>query len=503
MFAFDRTTSALESVAAVDLGSNSFHLIVAQLNNQELAVIDRLRESVRLGAGLDANKQLTPDAQDRALACLERFGQRVGKLPVGSVRVVGTNALRQARNAEQFLIKAEAALGHPVEIIGGREEARLIYLGVAHGLAAGDERRLVIDIGGGSTEIIAGSGFETIHRESLHVGCVSLTRSCFADGRIKKKRMRQAELQAKLEIQPVAAMFRRRSWDRAIGCSGSVRAIRDVVQNQGWCKRGVTCSALDKLRNMLVECVHVDELRHLGLSEDRLAIFPGGVAVLWAVFDLLDISRIDVSSQALREGVLYDLVGRIGQTDVRNRAVKAVGTRWAADNDHAERVAKTALALLAQVQQTWELEDVDYRHILYWAALLHEIGLLISHSQYHKHGAYVVGNTDLSGFSRREQAVLAALVRGHRRKFSLQEFDALHKSVARPSMRLCVLLRLAVLLHRSRELSEVPMIEMNIDGHEIHLRFPEQWLEQHPLTVADLGQEQNYLEPVGLQLKFQ
>jgi exopolyphosphatase/guanosine-5'-triphosphate,3'-diphosphate pyrophosphatase len=503
LFAFDRTKSTLESVAAVDLGSNSFHLIVAQLKNQELSVIDRLRESVRLGAGLDEHKQLTPDAQERALACLERFGQRVGRLPVGSVRVVGTNALRQARNSDEFLIMAEAALGHPVEIIGGREEARLIYLGVAHGLAAGDERRLVIDIGGGSTEIITGTGFETSHRESLHVGCVSLTRTWFADGRIKRKRMRQAELQAELEIQPVAAMFRKESWDRAIGCSGTVRAIRDAVQNQGWCKRGITRSALDKLREMLVECIHVDDLRHLGLSEDRLAIFPGGVAVLWAVFDMLDISRIDVSSQALREGVLYDLVGRIGHTDVRSRAVKAVGTRWAVDNDHAERVAKTALALLAQVQETWELEDVDYRHILYWGALLHEIGLLISHSQYHRHGAYVVANTDLSGFSRREQAVLAALVRGHRRKFPLQEFHALHKSVAKPSMQLCVLLRLAVLLHRSRELSEVPTIEMRIDGHELHLRFPKQWLDQHPLTAADLGREQNYLEPVALQLNCQ
>ncbi len=315
--------------------------------------------------------------------------------------------------------------------------------------------------------------------------------------------MRQAELQAALEIQPVAAMFRKESWDRAIGCSGTVRAIRDVVQHQGWCKQGITRSALDKLRSMLVECVHVDELRHLGLSEDRLAIFPGGVAVLWAVFDQLDIPRIDVSSQGLREGVLYDLVGRIGHTDVRNRAVKAVGTRWAVDNDHAERVAKTALALLTQVQGAWELQDVDHRHILYWAVLLHEIGLLISHSQYHKHGAYVVANTDLSGFSRREQAVLAALVRGHRRKFPLQEFDALHKSVAKPSMQLCVLLRLAVLLHRSRELSEVPAIEMRIDGHELHLRFPKQWLDQHPLTVADLRQEQNYLAPVAVKLNFQ
>ncbi len=503
MFAFNRTKSALKSVAAVDLGSNSFHLIVAQLNDQELSVIDRLRESVRLGAGLDDNKRLTPEAQERALACLERFGQRVGTLPPGSVRIVGTNALRQARDADEFLMKAEVALGHPVEIINGREEARLIYLGVAHGLAAGDERRLVIDIGGGSTEIIAGTGFDTIHRESMHVGCVSLTRACFADGRIKKKRMRQAVLRAELEIQPVVAMFRRESWDRVIGCSGTVRAIRDAAQNQGWCKRGITRSALDKLRNALVEHDHVDELRYLGLSEDRLAIFPGGVAVLWALFELFDISRIDVSSQALREGVLYDLIGRSGHSDVRSRAVQSVGARWAVDNAHAERVAQTALSLLAQVQESWELDDQDHRDILYWAALLHEIGLLVAHSQYHKHGAYVVANTDLSGFSRREQAVLAALVRGHRRKFPLAEFDTLHKSVARVSMKLCVLLRLAVLLHRSRDASAAPAIEITADGDRLDLRFPEQWLDQHPLTVADLGQEQTLLEPMGVTLNFQ
>ncbi len=502
MFAHATAKSKIESVAAVDLGSNSFHLIVAQLNHGELAVIDRLRESVRLGAGLDAEKRISAEAQARALECLERFGQRVGKLPAGSVRVVGTNALRQARNSDEFLSAAETALGHPVEIIAGREEARLIYLGVAHGLEAGDERRLVIDIGGGSTEIIFGVGFDAIHRESLHVGCVSLSRAWFGDGKIKKKRMKQAELTAELDIQPVVATFRGEKWDRAIGCSGTVRAIRDAVQNQGWCKRGITRGALEKLRNAVMACSHVDELRPLGLSEDRLAVFPGGVAVLWAVFDLLDIPRMDVSGQALREGVLYDLVGRIENSDVRTRSVVAVGTRWAVDREHSDRVARTALQLFDQTAQAWNLDSPDNRKLLSWAASLHEIGLLISHSQYQKHGAYVTAQTDLSGFSRREQAVVAALVRGHRRKFPLQEFQALHGSSVKASIRLCVLLRLSVLVHRSRTASEMPAMKLKATDSALRLTFPKRWLDRHPLTVADLQREQEYLAPVGFELSF-
>ena len=490
-------------VAAVDLGSNSFHLIVAELSHGELAVIDRLRESVRLGAGLDHNKCLTVDAQQRAIECLQRFGQRVGRLPPGSVRAVGTNALRQARNAEEVLEKAETALGHPVDIIGGREEARLVYLGVAHGLEAGDERRLVVDIGGGSTEIISGVGFEATTLESVFVGCVSLSRTWFADGRIKKKRMRRAILEAELAMQPVAVTFRSGAWQRAIGCSGTIRAIRDVVQAQGWCKRGITLHALEKLKERVTACSHIEELASLGVREDRLAIFPGGLVALWAVFELLAIPRMDISSQALREGVLYDLIGRIEHTDVRTRSVNSISERWAINVQHAERVAKTALSLLSQVAEDWGLDFENGQQVLNWAARLHEIGLLISHSQYHKHGAYVVANADLSGFSRREQAGLAALVRGHRRKFPVEEFKSLHKSAVNSTMHLCVLLRLAVLLHRSRELIDDLPLTIKVSENAVRMRFSEDWLDQHPLTVADLEQEQDYLRPAGYVLQFQ
>lgn len=488
--------------AAVDLGSNSFHLIVAQLTHGQLTVLDRLRETVRLGAGLDEQKFLVHDAQERALDCLQRFGQRIGSLAPDVVRVVGTNTLRVAKNADDFAVSARAALGHPVEIIGGREEARLIYLGVANALEAGDERRLVVDIGGGSTEIIAGRGFKPIHRESLHVGCVSLAQSFFPKGKLKKKKIRAAEMTAELAIQPVAAMFRRTGWDRAIGCSGTVKAIRSVVLDQGWCDSGISLEALQKLRLALADYQEIEQLKELGVAPERRPIFVSGLAVLWAVFDRLGIEHMDVSEEALREGVLYDLIGRTQHTDVREKTVNSLLRRWAVDEDHAKQVCKTAETYHELAARGWGLDDPNLRAMLRWAALLHEIGLLIAHGQYHKHGAYVVGNADLSGFSRQDQAVLAALVRGHRRSFPAEVFHGLENNSTGAVTRLCVLLRLAVLMHRDRSEGPVPALEFNPRDHNLHVRFPAGWLEQHPLTLIDLELEARYLKSAAIKLTY-
>lgn len=491
-----------EVIAAVDLGSNSFHLIVASVHEGELSVIDRLRETVRLAAGLDKNKNLTGPAQERALACLERFGQRLKDMPVGSVRAVGTNTLRMARNSLEFLDRAEQALGHSIEIIAGREEARLIYLGVAHGLDAGTENRLVVDIGGGSTEIISGRGFDITHRESLHVGCVNLSVTRFPNGQIKRKWLRAAELEAELAIQPVVHMFRDAGWERALGCSGTVRSIAQIGQSQGWCAQGVTRKALEKLRDALIDAGHVDNLKFSGLDADRRPILPGGVAVLWAVFDLLDIETMDVSSEALREGVLYDLIGRIHHTDVRDRTVRALLQRWAVDEQHAERVRRTAVALFEQTAGDWQLDPDEYVDMLGWGALLHEIGLSISHGQYHRHGAYILDNADLSGFSKREQLWLAVLVRSHRRKVPVDVINAVPKRDRRVLRYLCVLLRLAVLLNRDRVDNDAMDLELTVAGDQVGVHFPAGWLEQRPLTVADLEREAEYLSVAGFTLSF-
>jgi len=491
-----------ELIAAVDLGSNSFHLIVASVQGGELAVIDRLRETVRLGAGLNPAKELTEPAQERALACLERFGQRLSGMPAGSVRAVGTNTLRLARNSSAFLDRAEQALGHSIEVIAGREEARLIYLGVAHGLEAGTERRLVVDIGGGSTEIITGHGFDITHRESLHVGCVNLSLSHFPNGEIKRKYLQAAELEAELAIQPVAHMFRGEGWDRALGSSGTIRCIADIAHAQGWCRQGITRKALEKLREGIVAAGHVDKLSFAGLDLDRRPILPGGVAVLWAVFDLLGIEAMDVSDEALREGVLYDLIGRIHHSDVRDRTVRAMAQRWGVYEQHALRVRNTAAVLFELASKEWGLQAEGHGDMLAWAANLHEVGLTISHGQYHKHGAYIVQNADLSGFSRREQGILSVLVRAHRRKFPVEALEILPKRDRRSVRYLCVLLRLAVLLHRSRAEEEITDLAVLVQGDRVALEFPEDWLTQRPLTVADLENEAEYLASAGFTLTF-
>jgi exopolyphosphatase/guanosine-5'-triphosphate,3'-diphosphate pyrophosphatase len=439
-----------ETVAAVDLGSNSFHMIVARVADGDLNVIDRLKEMVRLGEGLTEDKHLRPEVADKALACLERFGQRLRGMEPESVRAVGTNTLRQVRRETGFLERAELALGHRIDVIAGREEARLIYLGVANGLAAGEERRLVVDIGGGSTELIVGEGVTPRVRESLHMGCVSMSRLHFPDGKVSAKRMDRAELTGILEVRPVRELFRGTGWRKAVGSSGTIKAIAAVVEAQGWSQDGISSKSLDKLRASLIGFGKSGSIDLKGLSDERKPVFAGGVAVLRSVFSSLNVEHMQVSEEALREGLIYEMMGRIQHEDVRERTVSALCQRFDVDEAHAERVKTTALTLYGQVAQAWKLVNPNFPGMLGWAARLHEVGLTIGHSQYQKHGAYLVRHADLSGFTRQEQAVLAALVLGHRRKFPIQEFLALPQPVRDCSRYLCVILRLAVLMHRGR-----------------------------------------------------
>ncbi|MGE5152599.1 MAG: exopolyphosphatase [Bdellovibrio bacteriovorus] len=491
-----------ETVAAVDLGSNSFHMIVARINDGHMQVIDRLREPVRLGEGLTENKFLEPLVAERALACLERFGQRLRDFPLGSVRAVGTNTLRQLRPETRFIERAELALGHPIEVIAGREEARLIYLGVAHGLAAGSERRLVVDIGGGSTEIIVGQRFSARLRESLHMGCVSMTRRHFADGRISPKAMQKAQLTGELEVRPIREIFRRSGWAAAVGSSGTIKSIGAVVAAEGWSEDGISAQSLTLLRDAMVDCGKVSALNLRGLTEDRKPVFAGGVAVLLAVFETLGISHLQVSDYALREGLVYEMMGRGHLADVRERTVATLSRQFQIDQEHARRVEATALQLHQQVAEPWALLQPNHVRMLAWAARLHEIGVMVSHSQYQKHGAYLLRNADLAGFTRQEQAVLAALVLGHRRKFPVQEFLGLPRGIHACARRLCVILRLAVLLHRGRSPVTDPNPEVQCQGDTLSLGFPDHWLRDHPLSQLELEQEGGLLAAAGIGLDF-
>ncbi len=493
--------TAGRTLAAVDLGSNSFHMVVAREQEGQLQVLDRLKEMVRLAAGLDEHNDITPDAMERALACLERFGQRLRELPRENVRIVGTNTLRKARNSRKFMRLAGSRLGHPIEIISGIEEARLIYLGVSHSLEEDGERRLVMDIGGGSTEFILGQHFQPQEMESLYMGCVSMSRRFFGDGRLSEKRMRNAVIAARQELEGVEARFRALGWDHAIGASGSLLAIRDVVVANDWSRQGITAESLCRLREALLLAGHVEELDLAGLQPERRDILPGALAIVLATFEGLEIRRMKVSQGALREGLLYDLMGRIHHEDVRENTVQALMRRFSIDAVQAARVERTALALQDQAARAWNLDGEAERGLLSRAARLHEIGLAISHSQFHKHGAYLLSNMDLAGFSRSEQAKIAALVRAHRRKFPKEPFRQFLKEEARRLRRQAVLLRLAVLLNRSR--SDGPLPELEIDGHHLRLRFAGHWLDANPLTRADLEQEAQTLQVTKFRLSFE
>jgi exopolyphosphatase/guanosine-5'-triphosphate,3'-diphosphate pyrophosphatase len=491
-----------DTIAAIDLGSNSFHMIVARLTEDgHLLMLDRLREMVQLAAGLDSRQRLSEEAQDRALECLARFGQRLRD--VTYVRIVGTNTLRQARNSAEFLAKAEAVLGHPVEVVSGMEEARLIYLGVSHSIASLEGRRLVVDIGGGSTELIIGERFDPLYLESLGMGCVSMTQRYFPDSRIRETDLRAAELAVQLKMEPITLRYRELGWQHAIGASGSIKAIRDVVVAEGWSRDEITLSALHKLRATLLAAGKVNTIaERWNLHPARARVFTGGFVVLYGLCESLGIEQLQVADGALREGLIYDLVGRIRHEDVRHRTIAALGKRHDLDNGQAELVMATALELLTQARTDWGLEDEDFAYALEWAARLHEIGLLISHNQHHKHGAYVVQHADLPGFSNSEQTLLAALIRGQRREFPNKIFTELPRDLVLPARRLCVLLRLAVVLHRSRSRQSLPPLQLRVDGQQLELRFPTGWLEEHPLTRADLEVEAEYLNQADFRLEF-
>ncbi|WJW76854.1 exopolyphosphatase [Thiohalobacter sp. IOR34] len=477
-------------------------MIVAQRQDGRLQVLDRLREPVRLAAGLNAEHRLDAAARERALACLERFGQRLRELPSANVRAVGTNTLRRANRDGAFLEEAQAALGHPIEVISGVEEARLIYQGVAHGIAADDgEQRLVMDIGGGSTELIVGEGFRALDLESLYMGCVGMSRRFFDDGLISKERMREAVLAAQLELKTVRRRFRRLGWSKAIGASGTIKAVREIIRAEGW-DDGISAEGLKHLRKALLAAGHVDALRLAGLVEDRRQVLPGGVAILLAAFESLGIERMLVSPGALREGLLYDLLGRIEHSDIREATVLAMARRFQVDQAHAGRVEALALALFDALAGDWGLDPLQWRHWLHWAAQLHEVGLVVAHSQYHKHGAYLVAYSDMPGFSMSEQALLAALVRGHRRKFPRDECPALADPRAEAPRRLCILLRLAVLLLRGRPEDEPPRPRVRAEAGRLWLEFPPGYLDAHPLTRADLKQERKRLAGIDFRLDY-
>ncbi len=494
--------TAAGDVAAVDLGSNSFHMLVARESDGQLQIVDRLRDAVRLAAGLDADRRLSADAESRALACLKRFGQRLRGIPEARVRVVGTNTMRRLADGGVFMRAAEKALGHEIEVISGVEEARLVYNGVTHGLGKADPRRLVVDIGGGSTELIIGRGADPKLMESTALGCVTHTQRFFADGAITRERMQEARLAARVELEFVERQYRDAGWDVAIGASGTVRGVWRVARGQGWVTERITREAVDRCVELTIRAGHASKIDFPGLREDRLPVFAGGLAVLAGVFDSLGIEAMETSEHALREGLIYDLLGRLADNDVRSRSVDGMATRYGVDREHAKEVERSALKLLEQVGDAWPLERPVASRLLRWAALLHEIGLVIAHEGSHRHGEYMLRHAEMFGFSQTDQRLVAALVRLQRGKFAASALDDLPEAWQLTIRRLALLFRLAIVLHRSRAPNMRIPFALSVVGKQLKLSFKSGWLDQHPLTREDLELEAGYVAAAGFKLRF-
>lgn len=488
-----------ELMAAVDIGSNSYHMLVARMEHGEPRVIDRLRETVRMAAGLHADGTLDAEHCALALHCLARFGQRIAAIPTARVRAVATNTVRRLAAPQTFLTAAEAALGHPVEVVSGREEGRLIFLGVAHDLPTSREPRLVIDVGGGSTEFIIGRGLAPLHTESVQVGCIASTQRFFPGGKLTRKRWQRARGEIGALLQQFSEGYMETGWSAALGSSGSAKAIGAVVQAMKLSDDGVTPASLARLRDALIEQGHIRALKLPGLSEDRAPVFAGAVVIFETAFAALGIERLQVCESSMREGLLWDLLGRADGTDPRKASIDALAKRYTVDRAQANRVQATALMLFDQVAASWGLEG-EAREWLSWSARVHEIGLAIAHSQYHQHGAYILRHADLAGFSKQEQHLLASIVQAHRRKPDKASFSTLPPRYRQLAKYITALLRLAVLFHRARRPETLPPFNLAAAAQRLELRLPAPWLEQHPLTQAELEQEITPMAELGLAL---
>ena len=497
-----RDPSLPRTIGAIDLGSNSFHLVIARVEGHDFTILDREKQAVRLAAGLDERGHLSQEAQERAMQCLARFGERVRELPTHCLRAVGTNTLRKARNSLPFLIRASATLGHHrIEVVSGREEARLIYQGVSRDFDS-PGRRLVVDIGGGSTELIVGVNRTPKSLDSLYMGCVSWTMRFFGDGRLTRAAFDQAITAAAIELETVSEHYRALTWDHALGASGTCNAVERVLIQSGLSPDGVTPEGLEKLRDAMINAEHIEALDLPGLSPIRRDVFAGGVAILVAVFRTLALQRMTAVASALREGLLVELLGRLFHEDIREATIQRLAQDLGLDSHQADRVENTAVSLFDQVVGTWALQPEFDRTMLRWAARLHEAGLFVSYSGHHKHGSYLLQHSELPGFSRQDQRALAALVLNHRGHLRIDAITDVTTKRFQALLRTTLLLRLACRLHRGRSESTVPSITVEASDEVLHLRFPQGWLNNAPLTRTDLAHERSAFKAAGYTLSF-
>ncbi|WP_435926925.1 exopolyphosphatase [Dryocola sp. BD613] len=490
-------TSLPTEYAAIDLGSNSFHMVIARVVDGALQPIGRIKQRIHLADGLDEINHLSDEAMERGLSCLALFAGRLQGFTAANIRIVGTHTLRQAVNALDFLKRASKVIPYPIEIISGQEEARLIFMGVEH-TQPERGRKLVVDIGGGSTEMVIGENFEPTLVESRRMGCVSFAKTFFSDGEISAAQFNRACIAALQKLESLAPQYRTHGWDVALGTSGSIKAIHEVLMAMGEKEGIITLPRLHMLRDKVLEYKKVSSLSLPGLSEDRVPVFIPGLAILIGVFTALSIKALRYSDCALREGVLYEMEGRFRHRDIRSRTAESLARQYNVDRDQATRVVNTSLSLYQQwQQQNPKYASTRLADLLRWSALLHEVGLNINHSGCHRHSAYILHNSNLPGFNQEQQQAMATLVRFHRKTLKLEEIPDFTLYKKKQLLPLIQLLRLGSLLNNQRQATTTPAsLILETDYNHWTLRFPEDWFSENALVLLDLEREKQYWNAV-------
>lgn len=489
-------------LAAVDLGSNSFRLEIGRLDHDQIQRVEYLKETVRLGSGFDEDRVLSDSSMQKGWDCLARFAERIRHFDPTRVRAVATQTLREARNREDFLNQGSKILGFPIEVISGIEEGRLIYQGVSHLLPHSNERRLVIDIGGRSTEIISGSGYSPLHVASYRIGSVSSSLKHFKDGEFSAQAFHRAEVAAQAILDEAVSQFPQTDWDVVYGSSGTVGAVADVLSASGWTDSLITIESLEWLKKCLIRSGHVDRVHLEGLKEDRKAVIGGGISALIAVMNVLNIQSLKVALGALRQGLLFDMLERSDEaTDQREVSIRRLMRRFHVDTSQAQRVDQVAQFLFNQLAPIEHSKDAHRgtRRKLSWAAQLHEMGWVISHADHHKHGAYIIAHSEVLGFSDDELNRLGLLILGQKGKLKKINHDWSDERFSR----MLLSLRLAIILCHARSMPEIKDIKLRQLSGQVSfvLTLPSRWAIQYPQSAHLLKLEQQSWEKTSNTLE--
>ena len=484
--------------AVIDLGSNSFHMLITRLVADSVQTVDKIKRKVRLASGLNEHNELSNEAMLRGLECLNFFAERLQDIPAENIRVVATATLRIATNAQDFLIKAEKVLGHKVTLLSGTQEAETIYLGVAH-TSSSEDRRLVIDIGGASTELIAGNAFEALQVNSINMGCVTFNDNFFSDDTLTTNHFTKAKNSAKTLLEPLVNDYTSIGWQSVLSGSGTIQALAEILRANHQ-PAIIHIDFLYVLEKKLIECKTIPEVCIPGLTHERQPVFASGLAILIAIFESFSLSELQLSSGALREGLLYEMLPNMRQMTIRQRTVNSIAERFYVDKSHASRVSNQAQVIFDSFSQHWPLDKNNTFKLLLTSCALHEVGLLLEFKHHQEHGAYIIKNADLAGFDHVDKQLVAALIQLQKSNIDVNILQNQSATSYKNSGYLLVIFRLALIMCQRRTDDVLPEISSEISNNNITLFLPSDWLKAHPLILDELTQENIYLEALNLTL---